>query len=154
MMCFKSMFLTPDISRVSLLLFHFLDVFFRVFGTHFSTLFNGFQDNISHIFCHHFSITADVNVSTLFADQMPQLFNVFTHTMRHVNLFGLIPREGGVQGQNSILDVFFHFFAVNKIFVFVAAAEVQVGWTNGFTLSFMPSPFLNKSSVRNYEVAF
>ena len=116
--------LTPNVGRVSLLLFHLFHVGVGVLLAHAPMGLAHFDDQIPDVLGHHFCITANVEMCHLLSDQVPQRLRGLPHLVRDVNLLGAVSRECGVQSQDPVFGVLLQLLFVDVILVLVSTAEV------------------------------
>jgi len=98
--------LAPNVGRISLLEFHLLDELYRVAVAHLAVFHADVLDDVVYVTGHVPGITADVDVSVVFAYDLPHLFRVLSQQMTDINLVFLVPGECKVDvSKRSVVHV-------------------------------------------------
>ena len=118
--------LAPDVGGIPLLLFHLLDVGVGLLGIHLPELLANFYDEVPHVLGHHLGVAADVKVSSLVPDQLPESLGVLAHSVGDVDFLGAVPREGGVKRQDPVFDELLQFLAVEVVHILMSEKEHSV----------------------------
>jgi hypothetical protein len=123
-------------------LLHLLDVDVSVLGRHAPEVLANFNHQVPDIFGHHLGVAADVQVSSLLADQLPESLGVLPHSVGDVDFLGPVSRERGVKGEDAVVGELLQLVLVDVVLVLVSAAEEEVGLADGLALLFLPEAFL------------
>lgn len=70
---------------------------------------------------------------TVVVEHIPDLIVVAVNQVLDIYLLFLVPGEGCVQCQHSAVDEAFQLFTIDVVYVLVATAKVQDGFTNWLT---------------------
>ena len=87
-------------------------------------------------------------MSSLIANQLPDVLSVFPHSVGDVNLRRAVSREGSVQSQDPIADKLLQLFAIDVVFSLVPAAEEKMRLADLLPFLLLPGAFLDEASER------
>lgn len=96
---------------------------------------------------HHLGVTTDVEVSPL-VQELPDLGSGLPETVSDVSLLLLVPAEGGVESQQTVLLPGLQFLLVDVVLGLVPTPEVQQGRADWLALALLPGSLLSQSLVK------
>lgn len=138
--------LTPDVGGETFLRFHFLEVGLSLLLRHLTFGLDDVEKDVADVAGHRSRVSANVEVTVVLADDLPQLFGVPLQQMRHVNLLLLIPGEGAVHLDHTLPVVLAQLLLVNEVFGAFPAAEIEDGFADAFALLLREIPVLDEPS--------